>query len=62
MEARGGAELCADARERPSAHYLPSGVIHPHRQGWQMRKNDQFWVGDKRADLFVYNCNDWGTQ
>jgi hypothetical protein len=34
--------------------------------GWQMRKNDQFWVGDtngdKRADLFVYNCNDWATQ
>ena len=34
--------------------------------GWQMRKNDQFFVGnvngDARADLFVYNCNDWATQ
>jgi len=34
--------------------------------GWQLRKNDQFWVGDVngdgRGDLFVYNCNDWSTQ
>ena len=34
--------------------------------GWQMRKHDQYFVGnvngDKRADLFVYNCNDWATQ
>ena len=48
-----------------------SGLSMAHRYdgstpGWQMRKNDQFWVGDvngdKRADLFVYNCNDWATQ
>ena len=34
--------------------------------GWQMRKHDQFWVGDingdKRGDLFVYNSADWATQ
>jgi len=34
--------------------------------GWQMRAHDQFWVGDinadGRADLFVYNANDWATQ
>ena len=34
--------------------------------GWQLRKNDQFWIadvnGDKKVDLFVYNCNDWATQ
>jgi IgA Peptidase M64/FG-GAP-like repeat len=34
--------------------------------GWQMRAHDQFWVGDinadGRADLFVYNSNDWATQ
>jgi hypothetical protein len=48
-----------------------AGLTMVHRYdgstpGWQMRKNDQFWVGDvsgdKRADLFVYNCNDWATQ
>lgn len=34
--------------------------------GWQMRKNDQHYVGDVdgngRADLFVYNYQDWSTQ
>lgn len=34
--------------------------------GWQMRRNDQHWVGDidgdGRADLFVYNHQDWSTQ
>jgi hypothetical protein len=34
--------------------------------GWQLRKNDQFWIGDTnsdgRSDLFVYNCNDWATE
>ena len=34
--------------------------------GWQMRKNDQHWVadvnGDGKADLFVYNWQDWSTQ
>lgn len=33
--------------------------------GWQMRRHDRHWVGDTgdgRADLFVYNSQDWGTQ
>lgn len=34
--------------------------------GWQMRRNDQHWVGDVdgngRADLFVYNHQDWATE
>ncbi|MEK8229253.1 FG-GAP-like repeat-containing protein [Oerskovia sp. M15] len=31
--------------------------------GWQMRRHDRHWVadtGDGRADLFVYNHEDWG--
>ncbi len=34
--------------------------------GWQMRRNDQHYIGDidgnGRADLFVYNHKDWGTE
>lgn len=33
--------------------------------GWQMRRNDQHWVGDSgdgRSDLFVYNHEDWGPE
>jgi hypothetical protein len=34
--------------------------------GWQMRKNDKHWVADinrdGRADLFVYNHEDWATE
>ncbi|GMQ97923.1 MAG: hypothetical protein BMS9Abin17_0426 [Acidimicrobiia bacterium] len=33
--------------------------------GWQMRKNDNHWVGDSgdgRSDLFVYNHQDWGPE
>lgn len=34
--------------------------------GWQMRKNDSHYIadinGDGRADLFVYNYQDWSTQ
>ncbi len=34
--------------------------------GWQMRKNDRHWIADVnkdgRADLFVYNSADWGTE
>ena len=34
--------------------------------GWQMRKNDEHWVsdinGDGKADLFVYNHNDWAHE
>ena len=52
-------------------HSTGSGLTMSHRYdgnvpGWQMRRNDQFWIGDVngdgRADLFVYNCNDWATQ
>jgi hypothetical protein len=34
--------------------------------GWQMRKNDKHWIADVnkdgRADLFVYNHQDWGPE
>lgn len=34
--------------------------------GWQMRRHDRHWVGDAtgdgRADLFVYNHEDWGPE
>jgi len=34
--------------------------------GWQMRKNDRHWVcdvnADGRADLFIYNSDDWGPE
>ena len=33
--------------------------------GWQMRRHDRHWVGDTgdgRADLFVYNHEDWGPE
>jgi len=33
--------------------------------GWQMRRHDHHWVGDTgdgRADLFVYNHEDWGPE
>jgi hypothetical protein len=33
--------------------------------GWQMRRHDRHWVGDSgdgRADLFVYNHEDWGPE
>src|SRR4030095_14264453 len=34
--------------------------------GWQMRKNDRHYVGDingdKKADLFVYNYQDWSKE
>jgi hypothetical protein len=34
--------------------------------GWQMRKNDQHFIadinGDKKADLFVYNYQDWNKE
>jgi hypothetical protein len=34
--------------------------------GWQMRRHDRHWVadcnGDGRADLFVYNDEDWGYE
>jgi hypothetical protein len=34
--------------------------------GWQMRKNDRHWIADinkdGRADLFVYNHQDWSTE
>ncbi|MCB0168089.1 MAG: VCBS repeat-containing protein [Anaerolineae bacterium] len=34
--------------------------------GWQMRKNDQHFLGDingdKKADLFVYNHQDWSRE
>lgn len=34
--------------------------------GWQMRRNDQHWLADVnhdgKADLFVYNWQDWSTQ
>ncbi|MFD2932325.1 M64 family metallopeptidase [Spirosoma flavum] len=34
--------------------------------GWQMRKNDQYFVGDingdNKADLFVYNYQDWSKE
>jgi hypothetical protein len=48
-----------------------AGLTMEHRYdgsvpGWQMRRNDQFWIGDvngdRKDDLFVYNCNDWATQ
>jgi hypothetical protein len=33
--------------------------------GWQMRRHDRHWVGDTgdgRADLVVYNHEDWGPE
>jgi hypothetical protein len=34
--------------------------------GWQMRKNDRHWIADVnrdgKADLFVYNHQDWGPE
>jgi hypothetical protein len=34
--------------------------------GWQMRRNDQHWIGDingdGKADLFVYNHADWSKE
>lgn len=34
--------------------------------GWQMRRHDRHWIADvksdAKADLFVYNSEDWGTE
>jgi hypothetical protein len=32
--------------------------------GWQMRKNDQYWIGETngKAGLFVFNWQDWATE
>lgn len=45
---------------------VPVQLYNGNAPGWQMRKNDRHWIGDVngdgKADLFVYNCDDWSKE